>query len=548
MFKGYCMAKKMKIVIGTVALVIIGIACLVVEIGTSHAESELPTSGDGWSYSVNGDLTIESDRGWAGFLKNGFRESVRTLYLGKDVTNCRMYDLPNDVPIPDYYTKEDVLGYDWDGTPYYELWLFDGFFPKEIIVDESNTTFRVINDLLINIVNNEVALSESGLDDIVIPDGIQSIAYGAFINHSIKSVKFPSSLKTIGSGAFENCENLTSIVLPEGVTQLMSDAFSMCTALSNVELPETLEKIGEYAFYECAIESIQVPNSVVEIDRSAFHGCQQLKEVYLPARLKKIGSSTFGGCTQLVQIDWPDALETIGDQAFADCYSLRRVILPDTLQQIGDRSFWGCDLSLLRIPPKLAFLWESGDSRGYILNPHSKQDKTFEFGSVETVILSGSDYDFGYPAISNAKNVYFLGTPPADVGQILDEESVEHIYCSDAYEFEWTRSKVASWVRQKLTILPAAEIAALTEKEINATPEPTNTPAPTLKPQPSKTPVPVLTPFPTKTPTATMAPATEDKAVFDPIMLVFASVLALVVAGIVVVARKGKRQKKRAKK
>ena len=220
------------------------------------------------------------------------------------------------------------------------------------------------------------------------------------------------------------------------------------------------------------------------------------------------------------------------------------MILPDSLQKIGNHAFCRCDLTVLRIPPKLAFLWDGGDKRGLILNPHSKQDKSFELGSVETVILSGSEYDFGYPAISNAKNVYFLGLPPEDVGQILDEESVEHIYCSDAYEFEWTRSKVASWVRQKLTILPAAEIAALTEKEINATPEPTNTPAPTLKPEPSRTPVPVLTPFPTKTPEATIAPAVEDKTPFDPIMLVFASVLALVVAGIVVVAVRGKKSRK----
>ena len=459
-----------------------------------------------------------------------------------------MYDLPNDIPIPDYYTKEDVLGYDWDGTPYYKYRSFTGFFTREIIIDESNPIFRITDGVLINTANNEVVLSVSTIDDVIIPEGIKSIAYCAFCDHRIKSVQFPASLERIGGHAFSHCEELTKIEFPQSLVRIDVGAFSNCVSLREVLLPEGLEQIATYAFESCAIEQLKIPDSVNEIKGCAFYNCDNLKQVVLPHGIKIIGSGAFLECDQLTDINFPEGLELIEDGAFSSCYELKRVILPDSLQQIGNKTFWGCDLNLLRNPPKLAFLWDSGDSRGYILNPHSKQNKTFELGSVETVILSGSDYDFGYPAISNAKNVYFLGTPPADVGQILDEESVEHIYCSDAYEFEWTRSKVASWVRQKLTILPAAEIAALTEKEINATPEPTNTPAPTLKPQPSKTPVPVLTPFPTKTPTATMAPATEDKAVFDPIMLVFASVLALVVAGIVVVARKGKRQKKRAKK
>ena len=43
---------------------------------------------------------------------------------------------------------------------------------------------------------------------------------------------------------------------------------------------------------------------------------------------------------------------------------------------------------------------------------------------------------------------------------------------------------------------------------------------------------------------ATIAPAVEDKTPFDPIMLVFAGVIALVTAGIVVVAVRGKKSRK----
>ena len=182
------------------------------------------------------------------------------------------------------------------------------------------------------------------------------------------------------------------------------------------------------------------------------------------------------------------------------------------------------------------------------MNPHTKQDKSFDFHSVDTVILSGSDYDFGYPAITNANNVYFLGKPPEDVGQILDEDSVEKIYCSDEFEFEWTRSTVASWVRQRLTILPADQMNDFVETTINNTPTPTNTPKPPYEgmnivntPKPTATPQPSASPAPT---------AELEKQAFDPIIILLAVFIVLVIAAVVLLiwkpwAKKNKRRKKR---
>lgn len=307
------------------------IALLIVSTRLARAESELPTSGEGWNYSASGDLQIESDQGWAGFLKYGFRESVRTLYLGKDVTNCRMYDLPNDVPIPEYYSKEDILGYDWDGNPYYELWLFDGFYPKEIVVDVRNTTFRVSNGLLINTVNNEVVLAKTGLTDVVIPEGIRSIAYCAFCDHEIKSVQFPASLQRIGGHAFSQCKELTKIDLPQSLVRIEVGAFSNCESLREVFLPDGLEQIATYAFESCAIEYLKIPESVSEIKGCAFYDCDNLKQVVLPQKIKIIGSGAFLECDHLTDINFPDGLELIEDGAFSSCYELKRVILPDSL-------------------------------------------------------------------------------------------------------------------------------------------------------------------------------------------------------------------------
>ena len=253
--------------------------------------------------------------------------------------------------------------------------------------------------------------------------------------------------------------------------------------------------------------------------------CDSLERIVLPDGLKRIGGGAFDSCDQLSEIVLPEGLESIGEGAFILCDSLGVVVLPDSLQLIGQNAYAYCELSLLRIPEKLAFTFFYRD-RGTIVSPHKKSDKSFDLSSVDTVILSGSDYDFGYPAISNAKNVYFLGKPPEDVGQILDEDTVEKIYCSDEFEFEWTRSTVASWVRQKLTILPADQIKAWAETTINTTPEPTNTPQATVSPTPTL--APAQTPMPRATPAQEQA--AKAKQDIDPIAFVFAGVLVLLIA------------------
>jgi hypothetical protein len=327
--------------------------------------------------------------------------------------------------------------------------------------------------------------------------------------------------------------------------ELKLGAFSGCKTLSEVILPAGLNTLGAYAFTRCGITKIELPESLEEIESYAFLQCEQLQEVTLPSGLKMIQKSVFSMCKNLQFINLPEGLKLIDEQAFAGCYNLRRVILPNSLERIGDRAYWGCRLQLLKVPPHLAFLVFDERTMSNTVNPNRKQDKEFDLSSVDTVIFTGSDYDFGYHAITDAKHVYFLSTPPEEVGEFLDKETVEHIYCSDEFAFQWTRSKVASWVRQKLTILPAAELHALVEEKLSATPTPLETPAPTASPTPSETPIPTrkATPAPTATPTIE-----QDETDVDPLLIVFAGVLALVVAGIVIVSLKSGKHKRKRKK
>lgn len=66
-------------------------------------------------------------------------------------------------------------------------------------------------------------------------------------NTNLESVFLPSSIQTIGHGAFSFCSKLSKIILREGLTTVEHGAFAG-TGLTDVTLPKSLKKVGDSAF------------------------------------------------------------------------------------------------------------------------------------------------------------------------------------------------------------------------------------------------------------------------------------------------------------
>ncbi|MGL5895043.1 MAG: leucine-rich repeat domain-containing protein, partial [Bacteroidales bacterium] len=71
---------------------------------------------------------------------------------------------------------------------------------------------------------------------------------------TLKTVKFPSGLTSIGSNAFSGCSGLTGeLTLPSALTSIGSYAFYNCSGLTGeLSLPSGLTSIGDYAFSGCS--------------------------------------------------------------------------------------------------------------------------------------------------------------------------------------------------------------------------------------------------------------------------------------------------------
>ena len=147
------MKRRSHTLLRLIFLTIVASCCVL--LFSTHARAEetyLEQSGDGWSISADGVMTIESDQGWANCLKDVFEDNVRELILGKDVTNFRMYDLPHDVPAEDFFKREDILARDKLGNPIYDFTQIESIYPSKIVVEDGNPVFRVVDGSLINTV------------------------------------------------------------------------------------------------------------------------------------------------------------------------------------------------------------------------------------------------------------------------------------------------------------------------------------------------------------------------------------------------------------
>lgn len=114
---------------------------------------------------------------------------------------------------------------------------------------------------------------ESGVTEVVIPEGVTRIGDGAFWGCS--------SLTSIGIRAFSGCSALTRIVIPESVTSIGGRAFSLCSSLTSIVIPESVTSIGDSAFSGCSsLTSIVIPNSTTMIGQDVFSYCRNLKEVH----------------------------------------------------------------------------------------------------------------------------------------------------------------------------------------------------------------------------------------------------------------------------
>lgn len=139
------------------------------------------------------------------------------------------------------------------------------------------------------------------IDYVAIPNTINSIGNGCFINSKIESLYVPSSIRFIDTQICAGCSELTEAVFnTDDIKTLSAESFYDCTKLSRMVFPRGLTTIEDEAFGNCAsLNMIEIPESVSAIHDRVFYQCDELKFVTLPKTIQYIGNEVFDGCGKL---------------------------------------------------------------------------------------------------------------------------------------------------------------------------------------------------------------------------------------------------------
>ena len=132
-------------------------------------------------------------------------------------------------------------------------------------------------------------------------------------------------------------------VVEKGITYVGTWAFYDCAEMTSVSLPTTLETMGASVFMDCtSLTSVTIPDGVTFISGDFFRGCTSLKSVTLPDSLRETGGCTFMYCTSLTSVRLPATLLSISWQMFKDCKSLTSLTIPRSVVNVKQDAFSGC--------------------------------------------------------------------------------------------------------------------------------------------------------------------------------------------------------------
>jgi hypothetical protein len=157
---------------------------------------------------------------------------------------------------------------------------------------------------------------------------------GAVVSLDVVRVRVDPSVTSIPDNAFFE-RNIIEVELCEGLVEIGYAAFAWCElTIRKINIPNSLRRIRAFAFNYSLRIPIRLHDGIESIGRYAFAFCI-LTNFRVPPLITLIAEGMLQGCTTMFSLELPEDVTEIGRSAFSLCYCLRNVAIP-TNAIIGD--------------------------------------------------------------------------------------------------------------------------------------------------------------------------------------------------------------------
>ena len=241
------------------------------------------------------------------------------------------------------------------------------------------------------------------IKDDVIYNSFKTSVVGALNKIKAKRLELLDGIKTINRNSFWNCKGIESIVFPESLNDIGYNPFVGCTnirfeskspdykVVDGVLYNKDMSKLICYPAWK-AVGTINIPESVITLERGAFSGCRAMTALNLH-NVNIVNKSCFTNCTSIKNLYCSDLITYIGEWAFAYCESLQTVsINRDTI--VDNNAFSNCPAQLVFREKWSNYLIES-DNKFTLLSMQKAYKKKIDSILIDPPYNSHIDY-IGY--------------------------------------------------------------------------------------------------------------------------------------------------------
>ena len=212
---------------------------------------------------------------------------------------------------------------------------------KEVILTGDSSAISVKDGVLFDADGKTLIKYPNGKGRFYeVPEGTETIGYGAFMGADLVEIVFPETLKAIGNYAFENCDKLRALDLPASLERIGAGAFGVDhtfeigsdeeeePVLGTVTFGPNLRSVGKEAFRQRKVVSFAVDPGNETF--SAVNGmlASRAGDVLILCPMEIGGSVVV-----------PEGVVGISSGIFADLPSDSTFVLPDSLTRITVDSF-----------------------------------------------------------------------------------------------------------------------------------------------------------------------------------------------------------------